>query len=315
MDEEEGRGVLCLTDEGIQSLIGIDEAVECLRHQFSAATLQETTNHVRSRIHQDGSSLHVMSAGVEELHAFGTKVYTTGDHERWYRLLLFDSRNGRLLAVMEAGSLGQIRTGAATGLATDLLARRNAKVLGVIGAGRHMWWQVAAIAAVRELEEVRVYTRTSKNRDELAARITRELNIPARGVSDPRTTVSGADIVTVLTPSQEPVFFGEWLEPGMHVNAAGANDLRRRELDEHTMNRAGLVVVDDFQVAIAECGDLYHHDVTQRPEPRSLAELVSGDVRRESEDMVTVFESQGVAVQDVALASLALTRISGGERS
>ena len=180
-----------------------------------------------------------MPAGNENY--FGIKVYSanpkSGAH---FTFLLYRSEDGLPLASVDANALGQIRTGAASGLATKLLARKDASILGVIGSGLQAEMQVRAIASVRALKEVRVWSRNTERCKEFA----RRFDLPVRPVSTAQESVERADIVVTATSSKEPVLESAWIAPGTHINAMGSNWANRRELPSGLVHRADLVVVD-----------------------------------------------------------------------
>ena len=223
-------------------------------------------------------------------------------------VMLYDYESGQMLAFLEAGRLGQIRTGAASGLATRYMARQQASTVGIIGSGSQARTQLEAVATVREIHQVKVYSRRSEAREEFARQSSERLNLEVVPVDSAQACVADSDIVVVITTAREPVLEGDWLAPGAHVNAAGGNHWMRREVDEGTVTRADLIVVDDLDQAKAECGDLIW------PEARGsfrwdmaheLQDVVAGRVQgRPSDQAVTLFESMGVALEDIAAAQL-----------
>ena len=223
-------------------------------------------------------------------------------------VMLYDYESGQLLSCMEGGRMGQIRTGAASGLATRYMAREDANTVAVIGSGFQARTQLEAVAAVRDIREARVYSRRQERREEFTKRSSERLNLEVRPVDSAQECVAGADIVIVITSARDPVLEGNWLEPGAHVNAAGGNHWMRREIDEATVTRSDVIVVDDLEQAKTECGDLIW------PEARGsfrwdmaheLQDVVAGRVPgRPSNDSVTLFESMGIALEDIAAAQL-----------
>jgi ornithine cyclodeaminase/alanine dehydrogenase-like protein (mu-crystallin family) len=222
--------------------------------------------------------------------------------------MLYDYESGQLLACMEAGRLGQIRTGAASGLATRHMARPDAATVGIIGSGFQASTQLEAICAVRPIQQARVYSRRPERREEFARQMSERLNLEVAAVGSAQECVSGADVVVTITSAREPVLQGEWLAAGAHVNAAGGNHWMRREIDEAAVTRSQVIVVDDLDQAKLECGDLLW------PEARGafrwdmaheLQEVVAGRVAgRPSDQAITLFESMGVALEDIAAAQL-----------
>ncbi len=266
-------------------------------------------NHVRRRVAmRNHTLLHYMAGGDHTAGVTGIKVYssTPGVGVPNFVVLLFDSRTSELLAEIEANALGQIRTGAASGVATRRLARENACRLAQFGTGFQAETQLEAVACARELEWARVYSRSSERRERFAERMAERLGIDVRPAAGPEAALEGADIVTTVTNSPRPVFPGALLRPGTHINAVGSNHVLRRELDAETIRKCGLITVDSLEQARMEAGDL-----TQAAEEGALdwnrvielhEILAVTQPGRTTDYEITLFESQGLAVEDIALA-------------
>lgn len=302
---------LYLREEDVRQVLTMDiclEAVEAA-HGSHALGLAQDTPRCRTRLPK--SALHMLQGSLEPEGVMGYKAYTTSREGARFWVHLFEAATGRPLAVLEADTLGMLRTGAAAGVATKWLARPDAKVAGVFGSGWQARGQVLALAAVRDLERIKVFGR---NREKLEtfcadmAALTKRDVVPA---ADARETVAGSDIVTTITTASTPLFDGEWLEPGCHVNASGSNALIRREIDETAVRRADLVCVDARAVAAKEAGDLLPLlEKGRLAEGRmvELGEVIKGmRPGRTSATQITLFESQGMAIQDLAVASRVLS--------
>ncbi|HLJ56100.1 MAG TPA: ornithine cyclodeaminase family protein, partial [Chthonomonadaceae bacterium] len=219
-----------------------------------------------------------------------------------------DARTGELLALIEADRMGQIRTGAATGVATACLAadRRGLRV-GIYGAGWQAQSQLEAVCAVRAIVGVRVYSRTAEKRDAFCRDMTARLGVPVEPAERPEDAAAGAEIVITATTAREPVLRGEWLMPGAHVNAVGGNLLMKREIDDAVIARSGLIVVDSIEQARVEAGDLlapFERGLFRWEQVRELYEIVAGShPGRMAEDQITLFKSIGIALEDVAVAA------------
>jgi ornithine cyclodeaminase/alanine dehydrogenase-like protein (mu-crystallin family) len=217
-----------------------------------------------------------------------------------------------LLAILEASKLGQMRTGAASGIATRVLAREDASVVGLIGTGRQAQSQLAAVCAVRPITLVRAYSRDAERRARFAAQMTEELGVQVVAAASGEEAVGGADIVITMTNTKEPVLKGEWLEPGMHVNAAGQNQVEARELDVEAVRRADVITADAVDGAKNESGDLVtavaEGAITWDQVVDFGAVLVGARSGRTSPEQITLFESQGLAAEDLASARLVYTR-------
>jgi alanine dehydrogenase len=210
------------------------------------------------------------------------------------------------LALIEADRLSQRRTGAASGVATKYMARTNAKTAGIIGSGWQAEAQLEAIAAVRKLESANVYGRDAERREKFASEMTAKMGFPVKAVASSTEAARGADIVCVATTASKPVLFGEDLAAGVHVNAIGANHMRKRELDDAAVLKADVVVVDSLEQSKQEAGDLvlgFASDPAHWERVKELPQVVCGKAAgRMSESQVTLFKSNGIAAWDLAAA-------------
>lgn len=284
------------------------KAVELVDDCFRGLATGRIINHPRRRVVLENRAvLHYMAAGDNERNYLATKNYVTRPGVGAdFSVLLFDAGKARLLATIEANALGQIRTGAASGVATGYLARPDARTVGVIGSGFQAETQLEAVATVRMLDHVKVFSRTPEKRAAFSEKMSARLGLRVEAVASAEAAVRGSAIVITITNAREPVVFGEWLEPGCHINAAGSNHLRRREIDAGVVRRAGIVAVDSVEQAMLEAGDLAGAveegalDWKQVVEfPAIAAGKASG---RTAPDQITLFESQGVAAEDLAAA-------------
>ena len=296
---------LFLTEEDVGSLLTMDAAIEALEEAFRHQAAGTALNSPRRRIRMGGGMLHFMAAADRSTSVTGMKWYGGfGPGAPRFHVQLSDSESGELLAVMEAGRLGQVRTGAASGVATKYMARPNARNVGMIGSGYQAETQLEAICRVRQVERVRVFSRTAERRETFAARMAASLDIEVKAVGSAEECVGDADVVAVITSATSPVLEGEWLPEGTHVNAAGVNHWLRRELDGRAVARSSVIVADDVEQARLECADLIHP--VERGEltwqrVRELWEVVSGSAAgRTSPNDITLFESQGIALEDIA---------------
>ena len=282
-----------------------------LRRQADGTAL----NQPRQRL-MAGPDTHVntMIASDSELGVFGFKTYTYAGGVYRFFVMLSDSRTGDLLAIVEANRLGQLRTGAATGVATRFMARPDAATVGVIGSGFQARTQLEAVSKVRDLTSAKVYSRNPDGRSAYASEMSDRLGLDVTPADSAQASVEGADIVITITSSRTPVLLGEWLEPGMHVNAVGGADPYVTELDDAAVQRADLIVVDDRAQARIESGELMMtagRGLVLWEQMRELWELVSGfsakPARQRPED-VTLFKSLGMALWDIATAKAAYDR-------
>ena len=298
---------LYLTESDVASLLGPEDALEAVEGCFRRLAAGAVANRPRSRLALDErGQLAVMAAVDLELGLAGLKSYAAFRDGARFIVLLFDARRPELAAVIEADRLGQLRTGAASGVAAKYLAKPGARTLGVIGCGWQAESQVACIrAAVPTLERVVAYCRTPERLRSFCERLGSE---PGESHRDP----AQQDIVVTVTTSRDPVLRGEWLAPGALVCAAGANRLGARELDNVVLERATFVCCDSREQARLESSDLVEPiegGALDWLEVHELQEVVGGELPgRQSPDDIVVFKSNGLAAWDVALAAAALER-------
>lgn len=285
----------------------MEKAIALVEGGFQHLASGHAKNDPRRRL-QLGSSatLHYMAAVDLAFGYLGIKVYSTHPQTGAHFTFLLYAADGRPLASMDANALGQIRTGAASGVATRLLARPDAGVVGLIGSGFQAQTQVEAVAHVRRVREVRVFSRSSENRRRFAARMAHLLQLPITPVETAEEAVRGCDIAITATNARDPVLLGQWLSPGVHINAVGSNHFRRRELDVAAVSRASLVVADSLEQAKMESGDLitaFEQGAGGWDRVVELADVLSGKSpgRRFAEE-ITLFKSNGLAIEDVAAA-------------
>jgi ornithine cyclodeaminase/alanine dehydrogenase-like protein (mu-crystallin family) len=263
-------------------------------------------NRPRYRLGLEEGALAVMAAADLELGYAGAKVYTGFREGARFVVLLFRADSPELVAVIEADKLGQLRTGAASGVAAKYLARSGARSLGLIGCGWQAESQLAAIrAALPDLEHVVAYCRNEKS---LRAFCSKHGAEPG----DSHRDAGSCDVVVTVTTSKDPVLRGEWLQPGALVCAVGANDGRRRELDNVVFERAALVCCDSLENAKLESADLSEpvgSGVLDWLEVHELQEVVAGELPgRQSDEDVVVFKSNGLAAWDIAVAAAVVER-------
>src|ERR1700691_3647907 len=298
---------LYISEKEVLACLPMSKAIELVEGAFHQLADGSAINHPRRRvILPTGAVLHYMAAGTPEY--FGLKAYSahakTGAH---FEVLLYRSADALPLATLEANHLGQIRTGAATGVATKYLAREDASVAAIIGSGFQARTQLEAVANVRPLPEVRVWGRKPARREEFARTCAEELKLNVKATETARQCVEGADVVVTATSSKVPVFDADWIAPGTHVNGTGSNLAGRRERPaELVFEKASVVAVDSVEVAKLESGDL----LIPLGEPGrtsfpgvELSEIIAGRrPGRTSADQITVFKSNGLAVEDIAVA-------------
>ena len=296
---------LFLSEADVRELLTMDLALAAVEAAHRAHGTGRAVDIPRQRTRVPTASLHILQGALLDEGVMGYKAYTVSKEGARFLVHLFDAATGRLLAVIEADYLGMMRTGATGGLAARLLAREDAATVGVFGAGWQAQSQIEALCRVRPIKQVKVYSRTAERSRAATADFSRRFGVEAIAVESPEQAARDSDIVVTITTSATPVFDGARLADGCHVNAAGSNALIRREIDETTVRRSGVVCVDSRATALAESGDLLPVLEKGRLHAGQLVELgeVLAGVRqgRKSPQEITLFESHGMAIQDLAL--------------
>ncbi|MFQ6015857.1 MAG: ornithine cyclodeaminase family protein [Anaerolineae bacterium] len=308
------KSLRILNGDDVRQAVSMVEAITAMKGAFAQLSAGKVTVPLRSSVETDEGIILFMPAYLKESGDLGAKVVSVYEGNPALGLptimalvLVIDAQTGKPLAVMDGTYLTALRTGAASGLATELLARKEAQVVGLFGAGVQAKTQLEAVCQVRDIAVVRVLSRTSASAQRFAAEMRGRGKVPQRteAVSTPKEVVQGADIVITATTSPTPVFDGRDIGPGTHINAIGAFTPQTREVDDIIVRRAK-IVVDSREACLAEAGDLLipmDKGIISREDIHAeLGEVVSGTrAGRENDDEVTFFKSVGVAVQDVAV--------------
>jgi ornithine cyclodeaminase/alanine dehydrogenase-like protein (mu-crystallin family) len=297
---------LYLTEQDVAGLLTPADAVDAIEACFRRMAAGAVQNRPRYRLGLEHGALAVMAAADLELGYAGAKVYAGFGEGARFAVLLFRADAPELVAVLEADTLGQLRTGAASGVAAKHLAASGARSLGLIGCGWQAESQLACIrAALPQLERFVVYCRTEKRLHAFCEEHGAE---PGESHQDP----AQCDVVVTVTGSPDPVLRGEWLQLGALVCAVGANDGRRRELDNVVLERAAFVCCDSREDAKLESADLIEpieSGVLDWLEVHELQEVVAEELAgRQSDEDIAVFKSNGLAAWDVAVAVAAVER-------
>lgn len=296
---------LFLSENDVKKLLTVAMAIEGVESAHRDLALGQAIDTPRARSRLPQTVLHILQGALPAQGVIGYKAYTTNRSGSRFLVHLFDAASGQLRAVIEANYLGMIRTGAVSGLAAKWLARPDAKVAGVFGAGWQAEGHVRAICAALPLERVKVYSRNAEKLQAFCQRLSAVTGVAVLPAASPEETVRGSDLLGTVTTATLPLFDAAWLEAGTHINAAGSNALIRQELSEAAIRRCDLVSVDSVPTALAEAGDLLPLLEKGRLHARQLIEL--GDVMvgrhpgRSSSEQITLFESQGMAIQDLAV--------------
>lgn len=326
-----------ISEHDVVSVLDLAVALEELRAGFAHEGNELAVELEKTMLgYGDHATLHALGAAFTGLELAGTKVWTHTPRGADPLLCLFDTRSGALVACIEAFALGQLRTSGTAALATDVLAPKNASVLAVIGTGKQALPQVAAVAQVRPLAEVRAYSRSPERREAFAAKVTDALGVRCHAAGSAKEAVEGADVVTLVTRATEPVLLDAMVTPGMHLNAVGAIDLERREFEPAILARCSAIVTDSLSQAKRLSSELREFFGTQASTGggvagsaegagsahvggwsgvRTLGAVVAaGTPAREPGD-VTLFKGMGSGIEDVALGAAVLRRLGIGPGS
>ena len=298
---------LLLTEGDVRGLLTMPMAIAAVEESFRRLASRDAIVHARQRLHIPGKSyLHYMAAADAAGGYMGLKIYSSAKEGLRFIVPLFNVSTGDLAAVIEADFLGQMRTGAASGVATRLMAREDSRVVGIIGTGLQARTQLEAIAAVRKLGEVRVCGRDANRREKFVAEMSALLKVSVRSAANAEDAVRDADIVITSTTSTNPVVEGRWLKKGTHINAIGANFPQKRELDAEAVERCDVIAVDSREQSKLESGDLiqvFGHDDKRWSRVAEMADIVAGKAPgRTNPEQITLFKSNGIAIEDIVVA-------------
>ncbi len=298
---------LLLTESDVRQLLTMPLALEAVERAFRDLAEGTFVLHSRRRIHTPNKGfLHYMAAADFQSGYEGLKIYTYANGAIRFLVPLFRWDTGELVALIEADYLGRVRTGAASGVAAKFMSRLDSRVIGMIGTGGQAATQVEAVCAVRPIERVRVFSRNEQKRREFARTLSERIHLPVEAADSAEKAVRQADIVITMTTASQPVIECGWLARGVHINAAGGNLAHKAEIDAETVRQAAVIATDSVEQAKIEAGDLvqvFAADAGHWSRVVELSEIVVGRVPgRHSQEDITLFKSNGVAIEDVAVA-------------
>lgn len=300
---------LFLKDEDVAQCVTMDamlEAIESMQRQYGDG---QAHNMTRRKIIADSGMLSVMGGGLFHQGLLGVKTYTVVKGAYSFQVSLYDANTGELLLYTQANRLGQLRTGATTGVAVKHLANPGDVTVGIIGTGGQAPTQLEALSKVRGIKKIKAYSRTQERREEFARRMTDTMGVEVSAVDSNEDAVRDCDIVLCIAATMDPVVEGAWLKDGSTLIGAGPTTWRAREVDEAVITRAGKLIVDSMEQAAIEAGDLcsaVDKGIIQWSKVHELRHVVSGAVTgRDSKDQVVYAKIMGTGVADVAAAKLA----------
>ena len=303
---------LFLTDEDVRQCVSMDDMLEAIESMLQHYGRGEAYNLPRRKIIASGGMLGVMGGGLFHQGLLGVKTFTVAKETYSFQVSLYDADSGRLLCYTQANRLGQLRTGATTGVAVKYLANGDAETVGVIGTGGQAPTQLEAVCRVRDVKKVRAYSRSPDRREAFARSMAGALGIDVMASSSNREAVQGSDIVVCIAANTSPVLEGEWLKAGATVVGAGPTSWREQEVDDTTFQRAGKIFVDSMEQAPMEAGDMaspVDRGILQWSQVTELRHAVAGVVQgRDDQDQIIHIKLMGTGVADVAAAKLAYDR-------
>ena len=297
-----------INEEQVQEILDVKSTVDILEESMKSLSTGKGFNSPRKRLptSYSGGNLHFMAASWPEKGIAGHKSYVVSKGKATFVVLLYSTEGEGLLAVIEANMLGQIRTGAASGLASKYLANKNSKKLAIIGSGFQAETQLEAIYSQFDLDEIKVFSRSKEKRNKFVNKMGNKLNINIRAYNSSDEATSNADIISLITNSNVPVITNSQITNGMHINAAGGNSWLRSEISSDSIGKFNFVSFDDVEQSKNECKELM--DATEKgiiswSNVNELSNVIDGKIkgRNNSED-ITLYESLGIAIQDIAAA-------------
>lgn len=298
---------LLLTESDVKAILTMPLALEAVEDSFRRLADGTAISQSRQRVRVPGQTLLNYMAAADAAGGYlGLKIYSISREGARFLIPLIAADSGDLVALIEADYLGQMRTGAASGVATRWMARQDARTAGIIGTGLQARTQLEAVALARKLASVRAFGRDPRRREQFARDMTARLGIPVTPVSSAEEAVRGAQILITATTATQPVVEGRWLKPGVHINAIGVNVAQKREVDSETVLRSDVIAADSVEQSKIEAGDLIHafgNDASRWDSVRELAEIIAGKVPgRTGPDQITFFKSNGIAIEDIVVA-------------
>lgn len=306
------KGVLYLTEKDVVSVLDMPATIDALQSMLTQQGLAKVKNVPKALgTWGDGSSMHALGSVMTDggQCGFKTWVYTKKGGGSMYSL--FDSENGRLLALIEARALGMMRTAAVSGVATRLLAPEGCEVAALIGTGPQAVTQLAALAAVHNWREVRVYSPTPEKREAFVDKLSSRYPFALRSCDSLEAAMDGAEVVTTITRASEPFLNSMHLDSCRHINAVGAIMATKAELDQSVMQRASFIAVDDMENAgrgSRELRELLGDDSSKWTNVAVLSAMLANNIGRPEKAQLTIFKGMGMGMSDLAVAGLVYER-------
>ncbi len=303
---------LFLRDQEVNQCVSMDDmlgAIESMQRHFGQG---EAYNLPRRKIIAPSGQLAVMGGGLFYEGVMGVKTYTVVNGQYSFQVSLYDANTGQLICYTQANRLGQLRTGATTGVAVKYLSKSNAATVGIIGTGHQASAQLEAVCKIRKVSLIKAYSRTTQRRDAFAKTMTNSLGVKVTSSASSEAAVQNSDIVICIAAAMDPVLEGKWLSPGCTIIGAGPTTWRAKEVDDDTLTRADRIFVDSAEQAPQEAGDMssaVDRGILQWNQLQELRHVVAGGIKGRGSDKEIIYAKlMGTGVADVAAAKLAYDR-------
>ncbi len=299
--------VLLLREEDVRKVLTMEMAMEGVEIGLKKLGIDEAMNINRARVVTDHAVLHTMGASAKTLAGMGSKIYaTTRKGNAQFLFTLFDGKTGNFLSLIQADYLGQVRTGAASGVATKYLARAEASSVGIFGSGKQARTQLIAMCKVRKITKVEVFSPNEEHRNLFAKEMSEICGVEVVPVANPEDVACDKDILITATSARDPFFKPEWLKEGVHVNAIGSNFMGKAELMPEAVRKFSRIVVDSKDQCRMEAGDFqkgFEDGSLKWGEVRELGPIIGGRYPGRTDPAeVTLFKSLGIGIEDLAVA-------------
>ena len=300
-------GAIYIDEATSSKILNMDNALNLVEESFTTYAQGKSFNMTRQRMRIRKGALHMLPGAVPYKNVIGFKAYTSFRAGLIFKVHLYDAENGNPLAIVDANEIGRLRTGAATGIATKYMAKKESSTVFIFGGGFQAEAQLEAVCKTTKINKVYVTTRKIENAQNFAEKMSHSLGIEIIPTQNIEEDLPKVDIIITITTSVKPLFEHTMLNPnGVHINGAGSNALIRAEVPEKTIEAAEVLAVDSKDVAAIECGDILPSLEKGRlhwNEIVELGEITAGFRKgRITENGITIFQSQGMGLQDIMCA-------------
>lgn len=300
-------GAIYIDEATASKILTMDDALNLVEESFTTYAQGKSFNMTRQRMRIRKGALHMLPGAVPYKNVIGFKAYTSFRAGLIFKVHLYDAENGSPLAIIDANEIGRLRTGAATGIATKYMAKKESNTAFIFGGGFQAEAQLEAVCKTSNIKKAFVTTRKIENAQAFADKMSKSLGIEIIPTQNIENDLPQADIIITITTAVKPLFEHTMLNPnGVHINGAGSNALIRAEIPEKTIEAAEVLAVDSKDVAAIECGDILPSLEKGRLHWNEIVELgeITAGFRsgRVTDNGITIFQSQGMGLQDIMCA-------------